>query len=45
MILYLKQKNPANDIVQQVEFTNGGTLVRKDYYGVQIQFGVRMKLD
>ncbi|MFZ4454630.1 MAG: TonB-dependent receptor domain-containing protein [Bacteroidales bacterium] len=44
MILYLNQLNPANNDIPQLELSNGTTLVRKDYYGVQLQIGFRFKL-
>jgi len=45
MILYLKQVNPANNDIPQLELCKRGTLVRKDYYGVQFQIGFRYKLN
>lgn len=45
MELYLKQKNPANNDIPELEACNGGTLVRRDYYGVQFQIGARFKFE
>jgi TonB-dependent receptor len=45
MIVYLKQTNPANADVASLELCDGGTLVRKDRYGIQFQIGFRMKLE
>ncbi|GHT76929.1 TonB-dependent receptor [Bacteroidia bacterium] len=43
MALYLKKQNPANEQVEGYENYNNGTLVRRDYYGQNIQLGVRYR--
>lgn len=43
MVLFLKKQNPADQGVQGYQSYKGGTLVRKDYYGQNIQLGVRYK--
>jgi TonB-dependent receptor len=45
MIVYLKQVNSANDKVTELQLCNGGTLVRKDRYGVQFQMGFRLRFE
>lgn len=45
MIVYLKKNNATNEKVAELEHANGGTLVRKDYYGLQFQLGMRLKID
>jgi TonB-dependent receptor len=44
MIHYLKKNNPSNSRIEGYENHNGGTLVRRDYYGQNIQIGIRFKL-
>ena len=44
MTIYLKKQNPTNNKVEDYESFNDGTLVRRDYYGQNIQIGVRCKL-
>ena len=43
MVLYLKKQNPANNKVEDYENYRKGTLVRRDYYGQNIQIGIRYK--
>lgn len=45
MIVYLKKNNSTNEKIPELEHANGGTLVRKDYYGVQLQLGLRLKIE
>ena len=44
MTLYLKKQNPANEKVQDYKKYRDGTLVRRDYYGQNLQIGLRYKL-
>ncbi len=43
MVLYLKKQNPANFVVEGYENYKNGTLVRRDYYGQNLQIGCRYK--
>lgn len=43
MIQYLKKSNPSNEIIPEYEKYKEGTLIRKDYYGQNFQFGCRYK--
>jgi hypothetical protein len=43
MTHYLKKQNPANEKVQDYEKYRDGTLVRRDYYGQNLQIGARYK--
>jgi TonB-dependent receptor len=43
MVLYLKKQNPANDKVEDYENDRNRTLVRRDYYGQNLQIGFRYK--
>ncbi|MDR0507671.1 MAG: TonB-dependent receptor [Dysgonamonadaceae bacterium] len=43
MVLYLKKQNPANEKVKDYENYSNGTLVRRDYYGQNVQIGVRYR--
>ncbi|GHT29198.1 TonB-dependent receptor [Bacteroidia bacterium] len=43
MTHYLKKQNPANDKVADYENYRSGTLVRRDYYGQNLQIGLRYK--
>jgi TonB-dependent receptor len=43
MIHYLKKDNPSNSRIEGYENHNGGTLVRRDYYGQNMQAGIRYK--
>lgn len=43
MVLYLKQQNPTNQGVAGYETYRDGTLIRRDYYGQNLQLGVRYK--
>lgn len=42
-ILYLKKENAANEKVVEYEKYKGGTLIRRDRYGQNIQIGCRYK--
>lgn len=41
MIQYLKKENPTNASIPEYQSHNGGTLIRKDYYGQNFQIGCR----
>ncbi|MDR1098182.1 MAG: TonB-dependent receptor [Tannerella sp.] len=41
MTHYLKKQNPANEKVKDYETRRNGTLVRRDYYGRNLQIGLR----
>lgn len=43
MVLFLKKNNPSNGSVEGYETHNGGTLVRRDYYGQTIRVGVKYR--
>jgi TonB-dependent receptor len=43
MVHYLKKNNPSNSRIEGYENHNGGTLVRRDYYGQNLQAGIRYK--
>ncbi|MDR0394784.1 MAG: TonB-dependent receptor [Tannerella sp.] len=43
MVLYLKKQNPANHAVEGYEDYKNGTLVRRDYYGRNLQAGCRIR--
>lgn len=43
MVLFLKKQNKADQEVQGYKTYKGGTLIREDYYGQNIQIGVRYK--
>ncbi|MDR1682973.1 MAG: TonB-dependent receptor [Candidatus Symbiothrix sp.] len=43
MVLYLKKQNPANDKVENYENYRNGTWLRRDYYGQNVQIGVRWR--
>jgi TonB-dependent receptor len=43
MVHYLKKDNPSNSRIEGYESHNGGTLVRRDYYGQNLQAGIRYK--
>lgn len=43
MILYLKKQNPASHAIEGYEDYKSGTLVRRDYYGQNLQAGCRFK--
>jgi hypothetical protein len=44
MVLYIKKDNPANYKVEGYESYRNGTLVRRDYYGQNLQIGLRYNL-
>ena len=44
MVHYLKKQNPANEKVEDYETYRNGTLVRRDYYGQNLQIGLRYRL-
>ncbi|MDR0748926.1 MAG: TonB-dependent receptor [Tannerellaceae bacterium] len=44
MVHYLKKDNPSNSRIEGYENHQGGTLVRRDYYGQNLQAGIRYKL-
>ncbi|MDR0558927.1 MAG: TonB-dependent receptor [Prevotellaceae bacterium] len=43
-VLYLKKQNPANEKARDYEIYGNGTLIRRSYYGQNIQIGLRYKL-
>jgi hypothetical protein len=43
MILYLKKQNASNNGIEGYENYKNGTLVRRDYYGQNLQIGGRYK--
>ncbi|MDR0575399.1 MAG: TonB-dependent receptor [Tannerella sp.] len=44
MVHYLKKDNPSNNRIKDYENYKGGTLVRRDYYGQNLQIGLRYRL-
>jgi outer membrane cobalamin receptor len=43
MIHFLEKQNPYNEDVDEYHTYNNGTLVRKDYYGLTFQIGLKYK--
>ncbi len=43
-ILYVKKSNSANDKIQEYELYHGGTLLRKDFFNLNILIGFRLKV-
>jgi hypothetical protein len=43
MTLYMKKYNPANEKGEKYETFRGGTMVRRDFYGQNLQIGLKYK--